>query len=213
MEKVAVPAGIDIVAIAGPSCSGKTAIARALERALRPDTVTILPLDAYYRDLSHLPHEARVATNFDDPGALDWVLLVEHVRSLSQGETIEAPRYSFATHTREPVPQTVPPARFIILEGLFALYDARIREKSALRVFIDLDGEEGLRRRIIRDTLERGRTAEFAADQYRRLVAPMAELHVTPSRAFADLIVDGKSPINNSAEAIAQCLRQKQRTQ
>jgi hypothetical protein len=51
-----------IIAIAGPSCVGKTELAKRLARSL---SAIILPMDAYYRDLAFLPLESRSKFNFD----------------------------------------------------------------------------------------------------------------------------------------------------
>ena len=60
-----------VIAIAGGSGSGKSTLAAALLEAMGNDSVALLPIDAYYHDLSHLAPEEREAVNFDHPDALD----------------------------------------------------------------------------------------------------------------------------------------------
>src|SRR5271168_3755735 len=72
-----------ILGIAGCSGSGKTTLARELTTQLN---ATLLPLDFYYRDLSHLPAEERARQNFDHPESLESELLGQHVVALAEGE-------------------------------------------------------------------------------------------------------------------------------
>ncbi len=111
-----------LIGIAGCSGSGKTTLAREL--AVQLDA-TLFPLDLYYRDLSQFPLDARDKQNFDHPDSLESELIVEHVRSLAEGRTIQRPVYDFAHHARvagafEPVT----PKRVVLVEGILALHYA-----------------------------------------------------------------------------------------
>lgn len=91
-----------MIGIAGPSCSGKTALAMRLAEILPGEGVLVLPLDCYYRDLSGLDAAARQGWNFDVPEALEHDLFIAHLQALSRGEAVERPVYDFSTHTRRP---------------------------------------------------------------------------------------------------------------
>src|SRR5450756_1956688 len=93
------PAETYLIGIAGPSGAGKTYLATHLAAALH---ASVLALDRYYRDLSHLTLEERARVNFDSPQSLDHELIVEQVASLRNNETVHLPVYDFATHTRIP---------------------------------------------------------------------------------------------------------------
>ena len=188
------------IGIAGCSGSGKTRVAAELLR-LSPQAA-VLATDAYYRDLSALSVADREAVNFDAPTALDWELLVATLEQLHSGASVKVPRYDFATHTRMPEMSLLAPCDIVILEGLFALFDRRIRALLNLAVFLDVDEEECLRRRVERDMGSRGRTEAFARAQWERDVAPMFACHVAPTRAYADLILDGTAAPVDSARAI-----------
>jgi uridine kinase len=190
-----------IVAIAGPSCAGKTELARRLARSL---SATILPMDAYYRDLAFLPLESRGKFNFDIPNSLDHTLLREHLTALAAGNPIQRPVYDFTVHTRSSIWETVTPGPFLILEGLFALHWDDLRPLMSTKVYVDAPDDVCLARRQVRDVLERGRTAESVYKQYVEVVRPMAELYVRPTRRFADLVVSGQAPLAQStAEVLA----------
>ena len=188
-----------LIGIAGPSCSGKSEVARRLARILRAPT---LVLDHYYKDLAHIPFEQRVQTNFDAPEALDSELITQHVRALQNGKSVEQPTYDFAQHSRAARTETVPSAPFVLVEGLFGLYWGELRDALNLRIYIDADHDVCLARRIFRDVRERGRTEESVRAQYGATVRPMCECHIAPTQAHADLVLSGVAPVKQSVYTI-----------
>lgn len=186
-----------LIGIAGPSGAGKSELARLMARRL-PEPAALISLDSYYRPLTHLSFEERSRCNFDHPDALDWPLIHEHIHLLRKGCVIEEPIYLFDRHSRAAATRRVTPTPFVILEGLFALHDPDIREFLDARIFVTAPDEVCLARRLARDTIERGRTRESVLQQYAETVRPMAELFVLPSRHYADLLVSGIEPLENS---------------
>jgi uridine kinase len=194
-----------LIGIAGPSGAGKSYLAEHLVGKLKD--ATILPIDAYYPDLSQLSLEERSALNFDDPKVLDSALLLAHVESLSRGEEIQQPIYDFANHTRTAQARTVQPVPFVIVEGLFALYWPELRKLLQTRVYVDMSDAICLQRRIARDVEERGRTAESVEKQFRTSALPMANLYVRPTAQFADVVRDGSAEVRQSVAAILAHVR------
>jgi len=145
--------------------------------------------DAYYRDLAHLPPEKRASVNFDHPSSLETTLLVAHVEALLEGRTVELPTYDFATHTRAAATEVLAPSPVLVLDGILVLADARLRSAMDLKVFVDTDADLRLLRRIRRDVVKRGRTADSVIAQYEATVRPMHLEFVEPSKRHADLIV------------------------
>ena len=191
-----------IIGIAGPSCSGKSEIARQILKRFSSMDPVILNLDAYYHDLSPLDPGKRETRNFDIPGALDHELLRAQLLALRGGSAIERPVYDFATHTRSPQTERIVPGRTVIVEGLFALYWETIRDLFHLRVFVALHDHISLSRRIDRDTKERGRSRESVLSQYTETVRPMNERYILPTKTFADIVVNGEDPPRRSAALI-----------
>jgi len=187
---------VALVGIAGPSGSGKTSLARALVEHFGQDAVTLVPLDAYYRDLAALGPQLRLQQNFDAPEALDAELMIRQLAELARGQAVEMPVYRFDTHTRAPHGTIVAPARSVIVEGLFTLYWPLLRELLQLKVFVDVDDDVGLSRRIERDVNERGRTPASVRRQYESTVRPMYERYIRPTRDHADLVLDGMRPLD-----------------
>jgi uridine kinase len=186
-----------LVGIAGASCSGKTELARSLYRHFEDQSI-LFPLDHYYIDRSTVPEAARGAFNFDHPEALDAALLVEQVQALKAGRIIEQPRYSFVTHSRLEDTEPLAPHAIIFVEGLFSLYWPELRDLLDLKIYVETGDEECHRRRLRRDVAERGRSVESIEKQYAETVRPMAMAYVRPTKAYADLVVSGAQPIDES---------------
>ncbi|MFD1515276.1 uridine kinase [Halomarina rubra] len=177
-----------VIGIAGGTGAGKTAVAREVKEAVG-EAVTRIPLDNYYRDLSHLPMAEREEVNYDHPSAFEWDLLADHVAALMRGETIEMPQYDFSAHNRDPERVTVEPSTVIVVEGILSLYEADLRELMDLCVYVQTDADVRILRRIQRDVIERGRELEGVMDQYLGTVKPMHEQFIEPTKKHADIII------------------------
>ena len=194
-----------LVAIAGCSGSGKTTLAKELAEQLN---ATLFPLDLYYRDLSQFPLDAREKQNFDHPDSLESELILEHVRGLASGETIQRPVYDFKTHSRVHGDfDEVAPSRFVLVEGILALHYPELLPLYNFSIYVDAPNEICLNRRIYRDMRERGRTEESVRAQFDATAKPMADLYVLPSQKNATLSVSGCESLDWSIELILRELR------
>ena len=178
-----------IIGIAGGTGSGKTTVVKRIVEALPPHYVAVVPLDSYYNDTSHMTEEERRAINFDHPDAFDWNLLVQHVKLLRDGVAVEQPTYSYLKCNREKATVHVKPRPVIIIEGIMALLNKQLRDMMDLKIFVDTDSDERLIRNIQRDCVERGRTVEMVIDRYQKVLKPMHEQFIEPTKKFADLII------------------------
>jgi len=189
-----------IIGIGGPSCAGKTTLARALERKLG-DAVTI-SMDMYYHDLSHLPLCDREKVNFDHPDAFDVGELCKNLRAVSQGRPVSIPDYDFAEHARRPRMHTVEPAAYVICEGILALHFDELRALMDLTVYVEIATETALTRRIARDGIDRGRPRHSIMRQFESTVVPMIEAYVAPTRDRAHVIVEGSRNVDTMAMVV-----------
>lgn len=182
-----------VIAIAGASASGKSLIASTIYKELKTelgtDNIGIISEDAYYKDQSHLTMEERIKTNYDHPNSMDHHLLVEHLRQLKQGYSINIPEYDYAEYNRKTTTKHFAPKKIIILEGILLLTDENIRNEINVSIFVDAPLDICFIRRLQRDMVERGRTMESAITQYRKTVRPMFLQFIEPSKQYADIIV------------------------
>ena len=178
-----------IIGIAGGTGSGKTTVVKKIAEALPPHYVTVVPLDSYYNDTSHMTEEERHAINFDHPDAFDWKLLTEHIKSLRAGQAVEQPTYSYIKCNRLEETIHVEPKPVIIIEGIMTLLNKKLREMMDLKIFVDTDSDERLIRNIQRDVVERGRTVEMVIDRYLKVRKPMHERFIEPTKKYADIII------------------------
>ena len=178
-----------IIGIAGGTGSGETTVVRKIIESLPKGEVVLLPQDSYYKDSSHVPVEERQNINFDHPNAFDWALLSKHVSLLKEGQSIEQPIYSYLTCTRQTETIHVEPREVIIIEGILALSDKKLRSQMDLKIFVDADPDERLIRVIERDVVERGRTAQAVMDRYMHVLKPMHLEFIEPCKRYADLII------------------------
>jgi uridine kinase len=195
-----------LIAIGGPSGSGKSYLAHHVAQAL-PDA-SVLSLDSYYHQYSHLTYERRCELNFDHPDSIDVDLLNRQIETVAQGWPVKRPIYDFETHARTPHPEPFLPRQYVILEGIFALYFARVRELSALKVFVQTPDSECFDRRLARDTVERGRSVESVTGQYTHTVRPMAYEFIWPTRHYANVVIPGNQNIALSVEQVLQAMPQ-----
>ena len=186
--------------VAGGTGSGKTTVVKKIVEALPPHYVAVVPLDSYYNDTSDMTDAERKAINFDHPDAFDWELLNKHVRQLKAGEAVEQPTYSYILSNRLPETVHVEPKPVILIEGIMTLVNKELRDMMDIRIFVDTDSDERLIRNIQRDVVERGRTVDMVIDRYLKVLKPMHEQFIEPSKKYADIIIplggENKTGIN-----------------
>lgn len=179
-----------IIGIAGGSASGKTSISRQLKEAFENTrSVVIIRQDDYYKDQSQKTMEERIKTNYDHPFAFDNELLVEHLRTLTGGGSVEKPTYDFVNHTRSDIVEHIDSSDVIVIEGLFVLENEELRDLCDIKVFVDTDADIRFIRRLMRDVNDRGRTLDSVVTQYTTTVRDMHNQFVEPSKRYADVII------------------------
>ena len=180
---------VTIIGIAGGTGSGKTTVVRKIVEALPADTVAVIPQDSYYNAQWDLDPEERKKTNFDHPDAFEWPLLAHQIDELRHGRAIEQPTYSYITCTRQKETIHVEPHDVIIVEGIMALYDRKLRDLMDLKIFVDAEPDERLLRVIERDIQERAHPLDMLIDKYRNVLKPMHDEFIEPTKQYADIII------------------------
>lgn len=178
-----------IIGIAGGSGSGKTSVTNKIMNNLEGHSVALIEQDYYYKDQSHLTFEQRLKTNYDHPFAFDNDLLIQNLKSLQSGQSVEVPTYDYTNHTRSDKTIAFQPKDVIIVEGIFALENEELRNMMDVKIYVDTDADLRILRRLVRDTKERGRTMESVIDQYLTVVRPMHNQFIEPTKKLADIII------------------------
>ena len=178
-----------IIGIAGGTASGKSAIAKYLLNYFSHNNCAIIQVDSYYHDLANIPMYEREKNNFDHPDSIDFDFLFMHLMNLKNQEKISVPVYDYKTHTRTKKYTIIKSQKLIILEGLFALYDKRIKNMLNIKVFVDTHESIRLKRRIKRDLRKRDRDYHSIIKQFNLMVSPMHNKYVEPTKLFADSII------------------------
>ncbi|MGN0794261.1 MAG: uridine kinase [Aristaeellaceae bacterium] len=176
------------IGICGASGSGKSTLARSLSEALGTRCF-VLQQDCYYRDHSHLPFDERAHLNYDEPSIFDHDELLSDIRTLLSGQPITRKGYNYAEHRREDSDELIYPPDVLILEGIHCFHDPRLLELMYLKLYMNVDADICLLRRIERDIIERGRSIDSISDQYRSTVRPMFERYIRNYINLADVIV------------------------
>lgn len=177
-----------VIGIAGGTGSGKTTLTVRLKEKFGTD-VSVLYHDNYYKSHSDMPFEERKKLNYDHPDAFDTERMVEDLKALCRGETVQSPTYDYTIHDRSEVTVEVRPTKVIIVEGILIFENKALRDLMDIKIFVDTDADVRILRRIMRDVKERGRSLDSVVNQYLTTVKPMHEQFVEPSKRYADIVV------------------------
>jgi len=178
-----------IIGIAGGTGSGKTTVVNQILHELPADEVCVISQDSYYNATHNLSYLERTKINFDHPKAIDFDLLVAHLKELKKGNAIDQPIYSFVEHNRTKETITMYPKKVIIVEGILILTHTDIRKLFDVKLYVHADSDERLIRRLRRDMSERGRDLDEVINRYQNTLKPMHQQFIEPTKEFADIII------------------------
>lgn len=180
-----------IITISGASGSGKSTLAAHL--AMKLEGSLLLTLDRYYLSKKE-QLKKNGYFNFDDPASLEVDLLKKHLALLSVEGEADVPIYDFTISERAGY-ETVSATNAIIVDGLFP--GALLDEEANLSIFVDVDLDKALERRVARDTAERGRSLESVLDQFENQVRPAYFEFIEPLKKTSDLVFQNNTTIEN----------------
>lgn len=177
-----------VIGIAGGSGSGKTTLTNQIAAQLK-ESVTVIKHDDYYKAHDEMTYEERCRLNYDHPNAFDTELMIEHLKLLRQGRSVECPVYDYTVHNRSKDTVIINPGQVIIVEGILIFENKALCELMDIRIFVDTDADLRIIRRIQRDVMERARSLDSVISQYLHTVKPVHEQFVEPSKKNANIIV------------------------
>lgn len=176
------------IGIAGGTGSGKTTLVDRICKRFGAE-VCVVRHDNYYCRHDELTYEQRCQLNYDHPEAFETSLMIEHLKQLKAGRSIECPVYDFTDYNRTDKTVTLVPRQVIIVEGILIFSDPELCSLMDIKVFVDTDADVRILRRVMRDVEDRGRSVRSVVEQYLATVKPMHELFVEPSKRAADVII------------------------
>lgn len=194
-----------IVGVCGASGSGKSTLARHIRDTLDCKCV-VLGQDGYYRSFPELSFAQRERINYDEPAIFDYDEMLEDVQKLMRGEPITTKAYDYTQHLRADRPDLIEPPDVLIFEGIHMFHDKRLCDLMVLKVFLQVDADICLLRRIKRDIKQRGRTIDNIATQYLETVKPMYEKYIAKYIDHADFAVMRGGKNRMAIDAIAAFL-------
>lgn len=177
-----------VIGIAEGSGSGKTTLTNQIAAQFL-EQVTVIKHDNYYKAHDDMDYDERSRLNYDHPNAFDTELMIEHLKALKQGKSVECPIYDYTIHNRSKDTITIAPNKVIIVEGILIFENKDLCDLMDIRIFVDTDADLRIIRRIQRDVMERARSLESVINQYLETVKPMHEQYVEPSKKNANVIV------------------------
>lgn len=185
-DHIAENKNIKLIAIAGPSSSGKTTFAKRLGLQLRLNGLKpkIISVDNYFVEREETPLDEEGNYNFESIDAVDTKLLNNDLVKLLKGEEIDAPTFNFHTGHKEYKGNKMQLAsdEILVMEGIHCLNDKLtylIPKKQKYKIYIsaltvlNIDyynristTDTRLIRRIVRDYKFRGYNAIHTLERW-----------------------------------------------
>ena len=181
-----------VIGVAGGSASGKTTVSNNIFEELNKQSLRgyIISIDDFYISVNNEEKKDIGNINFDDPKRIDFSKLEKTLISIINRKTTTSPIYDFKTCTcvgeKELDCNSID---FVIIEGLFCLYDEKIRNILDVSIFIEISDEVRLKRRILRDIEERGAEKDNLIQYYNKYVKPSYNEYILPTKEYAGKII------------------------
>ena len=179
-----------VIGIAGGSGSGKSTFAKRLKEQF-PEDIALVSCDNYYLARHDMPLAERKLQNYDSPEAFEFDLMIQQIRELKSGKDIACPVYDFAAHDRSEQILQIAAKPVVLIDGILIFVEPQLRNLMDMRIYVETDADERILRRVRRDMVDRGRDLDGIIDQYLDTVKPMHNAFVEPTKAYADIIING----------------------
>ncbi len=169
-----------ILGICGGSGSGKTTLLRRIAKKFSYLNPTVFSMDNYYLPIDQQLVDDQGEVNFDLPTALNREKLVADLTDLKNGKPIEVKEYHFNAPPDKNVLITLEPSELIIVEGLFLFEYEEVKKMLDYSIFMEVDLDVQLDRRLYRDQESRGYSHEAIMYQWNNHVLPCYEKFLLP---------------------------------
>jgi uridine kinase len=187
-----------IVGIAGGSASGKSTLALALKTSLHAHShsCSVIGTDAYFR------------RGDESAPKLFWSLANEFVFDCNHIDSADNARLANDLDALLASPDS---ANVILVEGLMVLASPDIRERCDMRIYVDLEDDVRLARRLLRDiSSNRGFSEPSKIIGYYLESARVGHArYVEPSKVYADFTVRGDAAFDRLAAMLIPAIEER----
>lgn len=198
-----------LVGITGGSASGKTLFLDKLLNFFEAGQICLISQDNYYRPRNLQPIDDLGIPNFDTPESIDFKQYADDIRKIQNGETVTRQEYTFNNPNKTPRMLTFAPAPVVLVEGIFVLYYPELASLLDLRIFIDAKDYIKVKRRILRDKVERGYDLDDVLYRYEKHVMPTYEKYIEPFKHDADIIIPNNRGFDKALDVVKTYLKGK----
>ncbi|MBD8491125.1 uridine kinase [Echinicola sp. CAU 1574] len=198
-----------IVGITGGSASGKTLFLNRLLQSFDPEEICLISQDNYYKPIEQQPLDDEGIENYDTPHSFDFQAYAADIKKIQMGEKVFRQEYTFNNPKVTPKMLEFCPAPVVVVEGIFVLYSPELSNLLDLKVFIDAKDYIKLKRRIVRDKVERGYDLDDVLYRYEKHVMPTYEKYIDPFKHDADLIIPNNDSFEKGLEMLTIFLKEK----
>jgi len=197
-----------IIGITGGSGVGKTTLINKLYKEF-DGKITTLSLDNYYKPKDQQAVDQNGVINFDLPTALNAKQLETDLDLLLQNKTVKQKIYTFNNPDKPDDFLYIKPNEILIVEGLFVMHYPFVKSKLDYSVYLSVDREKQLERRLKRDMTERNYTKESILYQWHNHVIPSYDNYVRPYKNEADLIITNNINFDSNINVLMDVIHSK----
>lgn len=177
---------VNLIGIAGSSCSGKTTLLKAIKDKFGDGTST-LSFDEYF--VGNTKYDLDSITNFERPDLYDYDKFVADLKLLKSGKDLKINTNSRESQQGGQSKAIIKSNSIIFVEGFLIFYAKEARDLFETKVYIDLDDDEILKRRFARSA---GDKHWDSTEYIQSKLIPYHHKYVEPQRKYADLVLSGK---------------------
>ena len=197
-----------VVGITGGSGVGKTTLINKLHKEFE-GRVTTFSLDNYYKPKHEQAVDENGVINFDLPTALDIKAMQKDYDKLLRGNVIEQSVYKFNNPQKDDTVLEIKPRQLLIVEGLFVMHYEFLRASLDYAVYLSVDPQIQLERRLHRDVKERNYSEDDVIYQWENHVLPSYENFVRPYKKQADLVITNNETFDDNIHTLMSVIHEK----
>jgi uridine kinase len=190
-----------VIGICGGSGSGKTTVIEELVHLMESHKPALLSLDNYYKDIDQQVRDEQGHINFDLPSAIDTDLYLRDLKRLVGGESIRIKKYTFNIRGEQQFID-IHYSKIILTEGIFLFNIPEVMRMIDIKIFVELDEEIQLQRRLNRDVKERGYDREAVLYQWYNHVIPAYKNYIEVHKVKADIVLQNDGDLSHLVQLV-----------